>query len=279
MDLHEGLRLGPPLGVEGGGHHVLPVSFDKTICATTDEVRRNVEATLARKYVRFNEYLAAPHQGVISLVGSGPSLHQHYQELTGDVLACNAAHDFLLRKGITPKFGMMFDADPVCTGFMTPNPEVAYLLASRCHPDVFEQFKDSNVIVWHAMGDKEIEEILEQHNVMEPMINGGGAAVARAMGLAIAMGYTTMHLFGIDGSHTNGQTHVIKSLVPEVTMDIWCHGKWFQTTSWMASQAEDFKILALSFRDAGCKIIVHGHGLIPHIAKVLGFEVIGDVTI
>lgn len=266
---------GPLMGRKGVDCRVLPVEFSKEICATPEAVRVNVETTLAQKYESFIGCLASPHGGTISIVGSAPSLHKHYHQVTGDVLACNAAHDFLLEKGIVPKYGMIFDADPVCEKFMTPHPEVTYLLASRCHHKVFEKLKDCKVIVWHAQGDKEIEDLLIKHNVYEPMINGGGAAVMRSMGLAIAMGYTNINLFGVDSSMTGDDTHIRKSLVPEKELEIFCHERWFKTTAWLASQANDFKILGPAFRDSGCKIVVYGDGLIPHIAAVLGFEVHG----
>lgn len=269
-------QRGPVLGRRGEDCYVLPATFSQEICATPESVRRNIEATLARKYQPFNGYLASPHLGTISLVGSSPSLVDHYEKVTGDVMACNAAHDFLIERGIVPKFGMMFDADPICQKFMRPHPDVTYLLASRCHPEVFVHFEGANVVVWHAMGDTCIDEALEAQDVMEPIINGGSAAVVRGMGLAVAMGYKTMHLFGVDSSCRDGETHIKKSLVPEKELEIFCHERWFVTTPWLANQAEDFKILGPAFRDAGCEIIVHGNGLIPHIAKVLGFQVFGE---
>lgn len=264
--------LGPVLGERGGDCPVRPVTFSQEICATPEAITANVRATLGRQYQPFNALLKPPHAGVISIVGSAPSLADHYREVTGDVMACNAAHDFLIDRGIIPKYGMMFDADPVCAKFMKPHPEVTYLLASRCHPDVFECFEGYNVIVWHAMGDAVIDDLLEEFSRFEPIINGGSACVSRGMGLAVAMGYAEQHLFGNDSSCRGEDTHVKKSLVDERLMEIFCHDRWFTTTPWLANQAEDFKILGPAFRDAGVRIKVYGDGLIPHIAKVLGFE-------
>lgn len=265
---------GPALGERGGDCPVRPVLFSQELCETPENIKRNITATLGRTYEPFNDYLRPLHDGVISIVGSGPSLIDHYHKVTGDILACNAAHDFLISKGVIPKYGMIFDADPVCVKFMTPREDVTYLLASRCHPSLFEHFKGFHVVVWHAMGDGEVVgESLQKHGAWEPIINGGGAAVTMSMGLAMAMGYGTQHLFGGDGSCRGDQTHIKPSLVPEKTMEIFCADKWFTTTPWLANSAEDFKILGPAFRDAGVKIVFHGDGLIPHIARVLGFEV------
>lgn len=250
-----------------------PLVLTSEICETPENVRRNIEATLNRKYVRFNEYLADPHDGVISLCGSAPSFKQSYHQVKGDVYACNAAHDFLIERGIVPKYAMLWDAAELMTGMAKPNKDVKYLIASRCHESLFEQFSNSDVVVWHAEGDACLEDLLVKYNRREPMIGGGSAAVVRAMFVAFAMGYRKMHLFGVDGSFSEDETHVRKSLVDEPDMQVYVEGKWFRTASWAALQAEDFKLIAPALRDAGTKITIYGDGMIPHIAKTLGFAV------
>jgi hypothetical protein len=134
--------------------------------------------------------------------------------------------------------------------------------------------KGCKVVIWHTAGDTNIREILEKKKIMEPMVVGGCAAVTRAMILALPMGYRTIHLYGVDSSFYNGDTHIRKSTTVERAIPIMCNGRVFETAPWMTQQAEDFKVLAKGYSEQhGIKFIVHGDGLIPHIAATMNFDV------
>ena len=232
-------------------------------------VAANLKATIERGYVLL-EVQADQHRPV-SIVGAGPSLAHTYKKLVGDVIACNSAHDFLLSKGVIPKYAMVWDAHPVMKGILTPHKDVKYLIASRCHPSLFEVLKGFDVSVWHALGDEFLESVL--HGRRESLVTGGSSSVTRAMSLAGMMGYTTeMHLFGADSSYADGKTHVNGSLVDQTKISLECCGKWFDTAPWMALQANDFKVLAPMIKANGIRIVVHGTGLIPYVASIMKFE-------
>lgn len=244
---------------------------------TDDEIDLNIESVLSSDYIPFNTLLDA-ESGAVAIVGSGPSLKDNWERLktfNGDLIACNAALEFLLERGIVPKYAMCFDADNLANEFAVPKKGVTYLLASRCTPTMFDRLKDCNVVVWHAAGDSNISELLTKYNKMEPMVAGGGTATTRALGIAVALGYKKLHMWGTDSSFSEGNTHIRQSTTKEKTIEIMCNKKAFITAPWMAKQAEDFKIIAPQLRMAGIRIIVHGYGLIPHIAEGLGFEVDG----
>ena len=205
-------------------------------------------------------------------MGSSPSIDWTWRYAKGDIMACNAAHDFLLKNKTIPRYAMLWDPVDVLNDFITPNDHVAYLIASRCHPNIFKRFENNNVYVWHALGDTNIQTILEQHRRMEPMIYGGSTAVTRGMFLAVAMGYLDLHIFGIDSS-VDGGSHIRKSVVREEYMEIFCDGRWFNTTPWLAVQAEDFKRIVPYLVNVGVKMTIYGDGLIPHIAKGFGLTV------
>lgn len=264
--------MGTPISNEGG---IQPLKLVRSICETPENVRFNVERTLSAPYVRFNEFLGT-QVGPVSIVGSGPSLARHYQELTGDVVACNGAHDYLIERGIVPRFCMIFDASPVMKDFITPHKDVIYLIASRCHEALFKHLEGCKIVVWHCKGDDCIDELLEERKIYEPMIHGGSAAVMRAVFLVIGMGFKDLHLFGADSSFEDDQHHIGKTLVPENMIEVW-NGRWFKSTGWMAGQVEDFRDTALILRDkSGIDFTIHGSGLFSSMARALGFTVIGD---
>lgn len=251
----------------------LPLKIKSSMANTVEQIDANIASNLARPYIAFNGLLNSK-KGAVAIVGSGPSLKENWRQLKkfkGDILACNAAYQFLLERGITSTYMMCFDADPLMLEFMTPHPNITFLLASRCPPQAFDLVKGCNVVMWHAAGDKNIEKALEDRNLMEPLITGGSAAVVRAMHLVHALGYNEVHMYGSDSSFKDSETHIRKSTTVERRMQIMCNKRVFECAPWMAQQAEDFKILAPSMMShLGVDLHVHGDGLIPHIAMSIG---------
>lgn len=243
---------------------------------SNEDIARNIRSSIKLGLPSIKDILQS-QSGAVAIVGSGPSLKETWTRLKdfdGDIISCNAACQFLLERGITPTYMMCFDADPLMLEFITPDKEITHLIASRCPPEAFEILKDCKVYLWHANGDKYLEEILQENGMIaEPMINGGTAAVTRSLYLAPALGYTEIHVFGSDSSFANGDTHIRKSTTDEKRLPIKCAGRIFETAPWMTVQVEDFKILAPDLRDNyGIRIVMHGDGLMQHVAKTMFFE-------
>ena len=256
-----------------GGGTWLPLLLHSALANSVEDIDRNIESALKRDYIPFNTLLGTK-SGAVAIVGSGPSLKQNWRQLLdfkGDIVACNAAFQFLLAKGITPKYMMCFDADPLALEFITPREGVTYLIASRCPPEAFDILAGSRVVCWHAAGDTNVRALLEKAGRMEPMVIGGSAAVTRAMILAAPIGYREIHIYGGDSSHSDADTHIRKSTTEERRMPIMCAGRVFMTSPWMAVQANDFKaLLPLLVDRLRIDITVHGDGLLPHIARWKG---------
>lgn len=258
---------------EGATPPLLPLGLDMHSCATQDESNKNIQATLDRGYDSFIPYLDK-YSGTISLVGSGPSIEDTYKELVGDVCALNGAISYLLDRGIVPDFAMIFDADPVCEKFAVPHPDITYFIASRCHQKVFDRLKDCKVVVWHAGGDHNVHQFLAEREVDEPMVNGGSAAITRAIFLADCLGYRDLHLFGADSSYgKNGNTHVRGSLVHEKDIMVALGDKnpvWFRTTpEWCGQVMEYRSIFTLFTHRNHSKLSVHGDGMLPYMHNLI----------
>lgn len=240
---------------------------------TKDEVvLGNIDATFERGYTPLQ--FEKSYQGPVSIVGAGPSLSWTYKDIVGDVIACNSAHDFLIGKGVIPRYAMIWDAHPVMAKILTPHKDVTYLIASRCHPSVFKMLEGFKVLVWHPLsGDDYTERLLIKHNRMEPLVAGGSASVTRGTFLAGMMGYTKeMHLFGIDSCYADGGSHIAGSIVQQQKMKLRVCGEWFWVAPWMAMQAGDFKVLAPILKANGVRLVIHGTGLIPYVATFLDCE-------
>lgn len=264
---------------------LVPIGMDICSCATKEEMHGNFYATLERGYEPVNGYLAS-QSGKVCIVGAGPSLEKTYKEIEGDVCAINSSIAFLLDQGIVPKWAMLWDAAEIVAKFATPHPEITYLVASRCHPKVFERLKDCKVVVWHAGGDHDIIDVLNRPEVIgkqrfeEPLINGGSAGVTRAIFVMMALGYTAADLFGADSSYSDDRTHVRGSLVPEKNFLISLGDNpptFFRTTpEWMA-QVEEYKAILTMALNHEVEIRVFGEGLLPAMhERLMGrYELLG----
>ena len=243
---------------------LLPLALHMVGCATQEEMNGNLSQTIARGYVPINDYLDK-YSGSCSLIGSGPSINETYKELKGDVIAINSAIGFLLGKGIVPRFAMLWDAADIVSQFAIPHPEITYMVGSRCHPKVFERLKDCKVIVWHAGGDHNINELIIKNNIKEPLVNGGSAGITRGIYLASALGYRDLHIFGADSSYSqDGKTHINGSLVPEKDIMVSVGNdppRWFRTTPEWCAQVEEYRcIYAMFTHNNTHQMEVYGEG-------------------
>ena len=234
-------------------------------------ISANIEATMWRGY---RPFMGCGESGPVTIVGAAPSLAATYKRISGDVIACNSAHDFLIKNGIVPKYAMIWDANPVMEQIVHPHRGVKYLIASRCHETVFKKFEGYDVTVWHALGDDHLDWILKRYKKNEHTVCGGTSSVTRAMFIAADLGYRgAIHLHGVDGSYaSNGDTHVLGSVVRQDKFRIMVCGKMFSVAPWMALQGDDFKVIVPIFKYNGFSITVHGTGLIPYCASFLGCE-------
>lgn len=249
-----------------------PIQFVMEGAATLEEMTGNVEATLERGYHSILPLLGT-RAGSVSICGAGPSLRYTSHELVGDVMACNSAIGYMIERGIVPTFAMLWDAAQIVADFAVPHEDVIYLVASRCHPDVFERLHGCKVLVWYAAGDHNIKEWMTERGVREPLINGGSAAVTRAMYLSFALGYRDLHLFGADSSYRGPDSHVRgASSVKEKQIEV-CIGDdlnaRFITTPEFAVQVEEYKSIYQLLRNLGAEVFPHGDGMLPCVHRKL----------
>ena len=253
----------------------MPLQVKGILANPEAETSRSIEYALDQEYTPFMDLLGTK-SGAVAIVGSGPSLKKNWQELRnfkGDIIACNAACQFLLEKGITPTYMFCFDADKLVLEFFTnPNKDVTYLMASRCVPAAFDMLKGCKVVLWHAAGDEGVQGILERRKLLQPMVIGGSAAVTRAMILAMPMGYKDIHIYGGDSSFAEGDTHIRQSTTKENRMAIKCNGRVFEVAPWMTLQVEDIKKLVPLIKYVGARMHFHGDGLLQRVASELGFR-------
>lgn len=208
-----------------------------------------------------------PRRFPIAVVGGGPSLDDTMQELRdfpGPVMACGSAHDHLVRSGIKLSYCAVLDPDPIAANYLREDGgECLYLVASHVAPHVFGAIARKRLAIFGAGGTFTTDDF---HPL--PVVMAGGRTVGtRAMGLALALGFTELHLFGIDSCVREDKTHAYAVEPIGDLKPIYCGGRKFMCAPYMIGQASDFQQFMGLFGHV-CGVAVHGDGLIAQIVKV-----------
>lgn len=180
-----------------------PLGLDMVSNVEDAGVVENCRINDARKLPRFA--MAPEHDGTVCIVGGGPSVAEHVEELKARernghaIWALNGSHDWLIAKGIPPAAAWLVDSLPQNAGFYRyPLVSTRYYIAARCDPAVFEALDGYDVTLWW---DQSCQEFCPK----DAVIIGGGTTVGmKALCGAYALGYRRMHLYGFDSSYADG---------------------------------------------------------------------------
>lgn len=207
--------------------------------------------------------------GAAVLVGSGPSVRGQVESIRKQkekgrvVVAIKGAHDWLIDQGIIPDYAIAVDPqEHRWTCFQKKHPEVKYLIASQCHPAMFDHLKDMDVRLWHLY----IREG-QQYPPNSLLVTGGTTSGLRAISLFYVMGYRNFELYGYDSCLSEDELRVDGAKADRV-IEIFVgeEKKRFLTTPEMASQAGEFQTLLTVL--PGTEVVVHGEGIIAAIMEM-----------
>ena len=239
-----------------------------TKCIADDEtLLSHIKENSARK---LPEFTPAPvgHSGHAVLVGSGPSVATQIESLREQkrkgrtIFAIKGAHDWCLENNIMPDVCIMLDPQAKIKNCIKHKQKqgILYLIASQCHPEVFEDLKDYPVMIWHALSKIGEEEILPGR----VLVGGGTTTGLRAINLAWSWGYRKFHLYGYDSSLTDGAKRV-NGDKPGKTIEVFCGHRKFQANPAMAAQANELQQMLQIFKNI--KLRAYGDGLVQEILK------------
>lgn len=270
---------------------------------------------LARALSRYDDpalrFMASEFEGrwlgeTVCVHGSAPSIDKTLPELLelvangAKICAVNAAHDWLLDKGIIPHFGVVADPKPWVAEYQTLQPSTIYFVASSCHDDVIAKYRGHpRALIWHACGAETGQGTLDQATTIAAraketgrgayLNTGGSTTTMRAMDLLTFLGFRRQHFFGVDSSgaregaktrmHGHAKPHVVTEQPRPVYVKDPVNSKTLAHEFWsnapMEHQAIHWEIV---LRDrfekmrAGdypkTQIVVHGEGLWPGSAAM-----------
>jgi 2-polyprenyl-3-methyl-5-hydroxy-6-metoxy-1,4-benzoquinol methylase len=143
-----------------------------------------------------------------ALVCYGPSLNDTWEQIKEFkyVFTCSGAHKFLVERGIVPTWHVEVDPRQHKVDLIgPPHHDVEYIIASTCHPKVFDHLDGFNVKLWHVYDPQEEGMLRLPHG--EWALTGGCSVGLRLMTLARFFGFTEHHIFGMDGNQGKSGKH------------------------------------------------------------------------
>ena len=250
------------------------MAIKRTLRPTEEQVRRNIYSNIRLGVEQVNFHL--PQETPIALCAGGPSLKDHLEDIRrlqieGAEVVCvgNSGH-LLAAAGIKPNGHILMDGVDRNRSFVVDIPDTRYLVASQCDPSVFEALRDhQNVYIWHAGGPEDVQEILA--NFYGPggfwLVPGGSYVSLRSISLLHMLGFTWMHVYGLDSClmdeehHSYAQPDADGQVVENVTVG----ERDFRATYWMLDQADQFVDSIKLGYFGGAELAVHGDGLISYM--------------
>lgn len=256
-----------------GKHLGIGPGVEITAMPNTDDAKvfENVRLNSKRHLKWLHELPANDKQAVIC--GSGPSLADDFMEIkrrqeSGQVVfALNGAASFLMDHGIRADCQIIIDARPENTKFLKFKNAREYILASHCHPSLFDHLKNEKVTVLHSAMDGIRNHIPNERGAT--LIGGGITSGLTAIAACSTLGYRKIHLYGYDSSDREDKSHAFSQSENDAEkkrIEVWCEGRRFLCGIAMFKQAEAFEKF-ISLLDEGTLITVHGDGLLPYLAK------------
>jgi len=142
----------------------------------------------------------------IALVCFGPSLNQTWEKIKDFkyVMSCSGAHKYLMDRGIIPTWDCEVDPRPHKIKLIGDNisPDTEFLMASCCHPQVFDHLVKHNakITLWHTYSGEEKDRLPNVFPRGDWISTGGSNVGLRALVLCRLLGFTDIHIMGMDGS-------------------------------------------------------------------------------
>lgn len=211
--------------------------------------------------------------GPIAICGYGPSLADTWRDAARSdvVMTTSGAHDFLLARGVVPRYHVECDPRAHKVEFVRrSHPDVTYLINSQCHPLMFEALAGRKLVMWHGFSDDDAENQIRLLESLEPgarLLAGGTNVGMRALPVARELGHTEFDLHGLDCCYRGAdQWAGPHAGVRHRTVHVRVNGKVFETSDLMMVSTDDF--FKLLNQLPGCRFRVHGGGLLEERLKI-----------
>ena len=232
---------------------------------SVEDREENMRACLAHGFPAMKQI--PMHEGRLSIVCFGPSLKYTWSRIRRPILTVSGSHDFLISGGIVPDFHVECDPRKHKTYFTrNPQAETRYLMASVCHPDMWENMKKANCEVWHSVESKKTIKWVSENDPGGLLIGGGSNVGMRSIEVAGMLGYHKFDIYGMDFSFDDQRHAGFHPNEIEDEILITLNNRDFRTTRQLYEGAREFIQMASHF---DCEWTLHGDGLLQEMVATL----------
>ena len=195
----------------------------------------------------------------LQIIAGGPSALK--APLNGPTLALNGGMRVFTQRGIAPSYWAACDPQEVVADFLPEDPpsSTLYLVASKCHPRVFEKLRGRSVLVWHV-SDQGTWPIVKDRNPVLPWVS----ITLCSFELMARLGWRRFSVWGWDGSYVDGQHHAFPQGHVNDDIEVDLNGRKFATTTAWALEAQTATVALAGFP---FKVHVHGDGFMPAMLR------------
>lgn len=233
-----------------------PIEFDIRTPCTLEVLESQIASSRTRGLPEVEPI--ASHAKRLTLVGNGPSAIRAPMGRS-DTMAANGALTLFTKRDLAPDFWIACDPQERVVEFLKDAPHgTTYLVASKCHPAVFDALRGHHVVVWH------IDDA--------PSVIGAPATVPCAtsvtlcaLSVARLLGYRNIETWGWDGCFWGSRGHAVQQFNPNARITNLVGHEKFETTPTWCAEAHD---ATLQIPDADYRVKVQGGGMIGAILKL-----------
>lgn len=236
------------------------VEFELHTPADAETLKSHVEHAIALDYHHLG-YIAQ-RSGPLTIIANGPSALN--APLHGPTLALNGALDLWFNTNRSPTYWAACDPQKCVADFLDYAPSgTTYLVASKCHPKVFEKLQGKKVIVWHVND----ECTWEQTEPFDPISSAVSITIC-ALELGERLGFSRFETWGWDGCYIDGRDHASSQPHNLELMFNQVGSRNFPTTRAWALEGQDART---KFIQTPRDIQIHGDGMFRAQFEYWGF--------
>lgn len=196
----------------------------------------------------------------LTVVANGPTAR--HAPLNGPSLAINNALSLFTAQGLAPTYWIGCDPQPLLADFLADAPpETTYLVASKCHPSVFDALTGRKVIVWH-IDDVATWGLLEHRDAVLSSVS----VTICAFEVMSRLGFRKFDVWGWDGCFIDGEANAVAQWINPERRKVIVGGQTFESTPMWALEAQDAVNKLAGIRE---NIAIHGGGMVGAIFDAL----------
>lgn len=167
----------------------------------------NMRKNFAMKHPDINA-ISATKKGAAVIIGGGPSIEHQIETIRelksrgASIFAIARMYPWCIANGLIPDYVVSLDcSEEQEKGFENIQAETTHLMATVTRPEIIEMIhaKGAPIYIFDSRDDRKIKDLRRDAGYsVATVINAGGTVVVTCMSTAFNIGFTKLHVFGLD---------------------------------------------------------------------------------